>query len=191
MKRILLAALATAILPLAAQAGDLSYSYLQGGYDYTNSDSGHNSHGWGGTGSVALGQNFQVFGGGSRVSHDHLDAISNVWNLGGGFHTAISDRTDFVADVDYRQATLEGRSGDARAYSGELGVRSALAPHFEGWAMAGYANSHNDNLGHNNSEKLFGKLGGQYKFDKNWGLVGVATVSHNGESYFVGPRFSF
>ena len=193
MKRILLAALAIAVLPLAAQAGDLSYTYLEGGYDYSNSNSGHNAHGWSGNGAFAIGEHFQVSAGGGRTDHDFTGATSNGWGLGGGFHTPISDKTDFVADVGYHQTSISGVSGDIKTYSGEAGVRSALAPRFEGWAMAGYANDHNDlgDISRGSNGRFFGQLGGQFKLNKNWGLVGETTLSHYGQGYFVGPRVSF
>jgi Ax21 family sulfation-dependent quorum factor len=194
MKRILLAALAMAILPLAAQASDLSYTFLQGGYTYSNNNSGSNSHAWSGEGSAAVGQNFDVFAGGGKTFRDDSDANVNGWNLGGGFHTPVSGQTDFVADVQYNNGDVQGRSGDTKNYVGELGVRSAMAPHFEGWAMAGYSNDHNDtgDINRPSSNSVFGKLGGQYKFDKNWGLVAEGKVgSHNNQSIFVGPRISF
>lgn len=193
MKRILLAALAAAVLPLAAQAGDLSYNYLQGGYDYSNNNSGHNAHGWSGSGSAAIGQHFQIVGGASRTDHDFTGTTANGWSLGGGFHTPISDRTDFVGDVGYHQTSVDGLSGDVKTYTGEAGIRSALAPRFEGWAMAGYANGHDDlgDINHGTNGRFFGKLGGQYKLNKNWGLVGETTLSHGDQGYFVGPRFSF
>lgn len=194
MKRILVAALVIASLPVAAQAADLSYTYLQGGYGFGSADSGRDSHSWSADGSVAVGQNFQVLGGLAhtrRSAYDnHPDLTTNAWNLGAGFHAGISDRTDFVADVAYHHANVDGASNDAKHYSGEIGVRSALAPKFEGWAMAGYGDSRNSNTGNSHGE-VFGKLGAQYKFNKNWGLVAEGRASHNSDSIFVGPRISF
>jgi Ax21 family sulfation-dependent quorum factor len=193
MKRILLAALAAAVLPLAAQAGDLSYTFLQGGYGYSNSNSGHNAHGWSGDGSAAIGQHFQITGGISRSDHDFTGATGNGWSLGGGFHTSISDQTDFIADVGYHQARFDGVSGDVKTWSGEAGVRTALAPRFEGWATAGYAHGRSDigDISRGSNGRVFGALGGQFKLDKNWGLVGEAQLTNKGQGYFVGPRFSF
>jgi len=190
MKRILLAALAVAVLPLAAQAGDLSYTYLQAGYNASHNDnSGFDSHGWSGAGSVALGDHFQVLGSLSRI--DRPNATVNGWGLGGGFHTPVSGSTDFVADVDYHQAHIDGVSRDGRRTSGELGVRSAMAPKFEGWALAGYTHANDANIDGRNKGEVFGKLGGQYKFTKNWGLVAEGTLAQNDRGIFIGPRVSF
>jgi len=195
MKRVFLAFAALAALPLAAQAGDLSYNYLQAGYGYSHGDNGRNAHGWHGTASAALGDHFQVFGGGGTTDRD-IPAGSTSgegWNLGAGFHTGISDRTDFVGDVDYLRSHLDGVSGSVKTWAGEVGVRSAMAPKFEGWVMAGYARGHNEigDVDRGTHGRAFGRLGGQYKFTKNWGLVAEGRVTSEGQGIFLGPRVSF
>lgn len=195
MKRVLLAFAATAALPLAAQAGDLSYNYLQAGYSYAHGDGGRHAHGWEGEASAGLGDHFQVFGGGGTNDRNNPAGPSSGegWNLGAGFHTGIGSRTDFVGDLDYHRSQLDGVSGNVRSWAGEVGVRSAMSPHFEGWAMAGYQRAHND-IGHvdrGSNGEAFGKLGGQYKFTKNWGLVAEGRVASHDHGIFVGPRVSF
>jgi len=191
LKRVLPASLAFAILPLAAQAGDLSYNYVQAGYDYTNGHNSNNSHGWEGTASAGLGQHFQIFGDG-RIT-DAQTRTGQGYGIGGGFHTPVAGNTDFVGDVAYHHANFDGVSGDIKTYSGEVGVRSALATHFEGWVMAGYAHGDNqlNDIPHDSKNAAYGKLGAQFKFDKNWGLVAEGKVSSDDRSIFVGPRFSF
>ena len=135
MKRVLLAALAIAVLPLAAQAGDLSYNYLQAGYDYSHADkNGNNAHGWDATASAALGEHFQVFGGGATTTSDDSSNSRQSWTLGGGFHTPVGAQTDFVGDLAYHHGNIDGVSGHVNTYTGEVGVRSAMAPKVEGWA---------------------------------------------------------
>ena len=186
MKRSLLAALAIAALPLAAYADEpLSYSYVQGGYQATDFDNLPNVHGWGMSGSAALGSNFSINGGWARQDFDGTSVHANDWNIGGGFHNAINPTTDFVGNVGYRRIDPVGVGSAMKIYNGEVGVRSALAPQFEGWALAGYEDGHNVN------GSAYGKLGGQYKFGKNWGLVGEAKFAKDYNQYFVGPRISF
>ena len=194
MKRLLPALLAVVFLPLTAHAGDLDYNYLQAGYGYSHNDnSGRDSHSWNGTASAAIGQNFQVFGGGSVNDHDGTPRTGQGWNIGGGFHTPVGSQTDFVGNVSYGHGNVDGVSGDIKTYSGAVGVRSALTPHVEGWVMAGYSDNHNDigDIDRDSKGQAFGELGGQYKFTKNWGLVAQGRVSNDGHSVFVGPRFSF
>ena len=64
-------------------------------------------------------------------------------------------------------------------------MRSLLGSRVEGWALGGYEDGKNVN------GEFYGKLGGQVKFSKNWGLVGEAKMSHDIKQYFVGPRFTF
>jgi Ax21 family sulfation-dependent quorum factor len=195
MKRILLAALVFAALPLAAQASDLDYNYLQAGYQYNdNSNSAPNGHGWSGLGSVALGPNFFLQGGGSHMDRGSFIAPNgdfrpaagvNSWSLGGGFHTPVSANTDFVGAASYNHGDVDGLDNARHTYSAEVGVRSAMAPHLEGWISAGYGD------GPDTKGSVFGKIGGEYKLDKNWGLVGQVRASRNETQYFVGPRVSF
>jgi Ax21 family sulfation-dependent quorum factor len=197
MKRFVLITAVLAAMPLASQADDLSYNYLQAGYDYAHSNAGRNSHGWSGTASAALGEHFQVFGGGSSADRNgdatHASASVEGWNLGGGVHAPISAQTDFIGDVAYHRAHTDGVSGDANSWTGEVGVRSGLTPHVEGWAMAGYAHTRNEegDVDRDARNSAFGKLGGQYKFNKNWGLVAEGRVASGNRSVFVGPRISF
>ena len=192
--RVTAAVLALAIIPFAAQAADLDYSYLQAGYQFGHSSSGRDSHGWGGDAAAALGNNFQITGSYLRASHDQTnrapDQSVDNWGLGGGFHTGVSATTDFVANLDYHQASVDGLSRDIHTWSGEAGVRSALAPQWEGWVMAGYGDTHNPNSG-NNRDEFFGTVGAQYKFNKQWGLVADGRIGHDSNSVFIGPRFSF
>ena len=186
MKRFLLAALAFAALPLAAQADEpLSWNYVQGGYQATDFDALPNAHGWGLSGSAALGSNFHITGGWTRQDFDGTSVHGNDWNLGGGFHNTIGANTDFVGNVGYRRIDSAGLTSDIKIYNGEVGVRSALAPTLEGWALAGYEDGHKVN------GSAYGKLGAQYKFGKNWGLVGEAKFAKDYNQYFVGPRISF
>jgi hypothetical protein len=64
-------------------------------------------------------------------------------------------------------------------------VRSALAPNFEGYAMAGYEDA----------EKVdgdfYGRVGAQVKFNQSWGITGDVKFSDDDTQYFVGPRLSF
>lgn len=187
------AALAMAMLPLAARADGLDYNYLQAGYDFShNSDTGRDAHGWNAGASAAVGSNFQVFGGGG-VS-DGAVRSGQSWNLGGGFHAPVSASTDLVGDVAFHHGNFDGVAGDARSWTGEIGVRSALAPHVEGWLLGGYTNTRSDvgAINRPTRDQAFAALGGQYKFDSHWGLVAQGRIGSRGErGIFIGPRFSF
>lgn len=192
MKRILLAALAAAAIPLSAQAGDLDYTFVQGGY-YNDFNSGADSHGWSGSGQFAVGQNFFLSGGAGRTEIDGQPNHFDGGQVGGGFHVPISAQTDFIGELQYGRETSSAVSGHATTYTGDVGVRSALAPHFEGWVKAGYTNASSDfgGVDEGSRGRVFGNLGGEYKFNKNVGLVSEVTFVRDEQQVFVGPRINF
>ena len=184
MKMSLLAVMVAAALPFAAYAGDLRYNYLEGGYAADQFDGLPNANGYGLNGSVGVGNDFNVFGGWSRQKFDNTSVHFNDWNAGVGFHHPINDTTHLIANVGYRKLDAGG-GVNTGTYSGEVGVRSQLGNNFEGWALGGYEDGKNDN------GEFYGKLGGQVKLNKSWGLVAEAKMAHDQKEYFVGPRFTF
>lgn len=200
-----------AALPLAAsaqQASGLNYNYVEGGYTATNLDNGNDdidADGFGANGSVALSDNFHLFGGFNRQDTDTFEFTSganrgrvntdvNQWRLGLGYHLPIAATTDLVARAAYEKfevddVTVNGTRYDVNegddGYSAEVGVRSALGAKFEGHVMAGY-----QDFG-DGADDFYGRLGAQVKFSPNWGIAGDVKVSDNDTQWFVGPRFSW
>ncbi|MEO5628454.1 MAG: diffusible signal factor-reguated Ax21 family protein [Thermomonas sp.] len=181
-------ALATA-LPFAASAADgISYNYLQGGYTHINSDT--NAKGWAIDGSAAVSPNFHVFGGYNSAKTDN-SGIGRVtldqWKLGVGYNTAISAKTDFVGTLAYQKAdiSLGGVSANVDGYAAEAGVRAALTPMLEGFAMAGYED------GNDFSGDVYGRLGAQVKFNKNWGVATDVKFASGDTQWFIGPRLTW
>ena len=194
MKRSLLALTLLAALPFAASAADgLSYNYVQGGYTHVNSDV--NAKGWGIDGSAAIAPNFHVFGGYTAVKADisvltptgsHKPKLDQ-WKLGVGYNHSISANTDFVGTLAYQkaQAKLAGVSSNVDGYAAEAGVRSALGPRFEGYAMAGYED------GNDYDGDFYGRLGAQVKFNQTWGIAADVKIADGDTQYFVGPRITW
>lgn len=182
MKRTALVLASLLALPFASQAADLSYNYLEADYVHVNPDDFDNSNGFAVRGSGALGDNFNVIAGWSKINIDTplVDDLKS-WYLGVGFHTPVNDKTDLFTDVSYvKNTTL-----DADGYGARVGVRSALSPKFEGAAWVGY-----EKLDHVDGNGSLG-VSGQYKFTQNFGLVAEARVAENDKSFLVGPRLSF
>lgn len=182
-----LAALALMVAaPLAASAQDarsgLSYNYVQGGYVRTNTDNA-DADGWGLGGSVAVHPNFHLFGNYSTQEVDHVNIDVDQWRLGAGYNRSISDRTDFVGTVAYEK--FDAGSADLEGYSLEAGVRSSLAPAFEGYALAGYED------GDQYDGDFYGRLGGTVKFNPNWGVNADVKIADGDTQWFVGPRFTW
>jgi Ax21 family sulfation-dependent quorum factor len=193
MKRSLLALTLLAALPFTASAADgLSYTYVEGGYVATDTDAG-DADGWGINGSAAFADNFHVFGGYTFQKTDdetigglRFDGIDvDQWRVGLGYNHPVAANTDLLARVAYENYDVEGDNDRLDGYSAEVGVRSALAPNFEGYAMAGYED------GDRFDGDFYGRLGAQVKFNQNWGVSGDVKVADGDTQWFVGPRLTF
>lgn len=181
----LMAALPAIGLAANASAADgLSYNYVQGGYVATNTDAA-DADGWGGEASVAVSENFHVFGGYNSQELDNTSFDVENWRAGLGYNHPVSSNTDLVTRVAYENYQVDVAGFDEDAWSAEVGVRSALATNLEGYAMAGYED------GDNFDDGAYGRLGGQYKFTPNWGITGDVKLSDGDQQWFVGPRFTW
>ena len=182
MKRTALVLASLLALPLASQAADLSYSWLEADYVHINPDNLDSADGVAIRGSGELGANFNVIAGWNQVNVDTplVDDLKS-WYLGVGYHTPIGDQTDLFTDVAYVKNTTFDNDG----YGARVGVRSALSPKFEGAAWLGY-----EKLDRTDGNGSLG-VSGQYKFTQNFGLVAEARIAENDRSFLIGPRLSF
>jgi Ax21 family sulfation-dependent quorum factor len=208
MKRTSLLALSLlAALPLAAhaqQAGGLNYNYVEGGYVATNLDNDDNdldAEGFGGNASLALSDNFHLFGGFSAQESDDFSFLGqrvetdvNQWRVGLGYNLPIAATTDLVARAAYEKfevddVTVDGQRFDVNdgddGYSAEVGVRTAFTSNFEGHAFAGY-----EDFG-DGADDFYGRVGAQVKFNPNWGISGDVKFADGDTQWFVGPRYSW
>ncbi len=182
MKRTLLALALTAALPFAAQASELSYNYIEGGYSRVSGSP--KVDGWGLKGSVALGSNFHAFGGYTQYDVSRSTIDIDYWNLGVGYNHSLGQNADLVARAAYQRAKVSGFSS-LDGWFTEVGVRGMLAPSFEGYVFAGYEN------GDDIDSEFYGRVGAQYKFTQNFGLVADVKFVDGDQEYFIGPRISF
>ena len=184
MKTLFALALAAA-LPLTAQAegGDLSYKWLEA--DYLNLD--HGTDGFGLRGQYQFGASgLYGLGGYTRVKADNGlggDVTIKGNELGLGYHHAIADKTDLIAELAYQNADADVVRIDGLRSS--VGVRSGFNDKVEGFAKINYYD-----LSDYNGD-VTGTLGAQYKFTQNWGLTGEAEVGHGDQAYMLGVRASF
>lgn len=188
MKRTLLTLTLLTALPLAAFAAEgVSYNYVEGGYtrlDARHTGSNNDADGWALNGSGAFNPNFHVFGGYSKVDINGTGVNLDQWRLGVGYNHEISPRADLVTRVAYEKFDA-GRGIDGNGYSVEAGVRGALTPMLEGYAMAGYED-YQDFDG-----DFYGRVGALVKFNPTWGLNGEVKFADGDKQFFVGPRISF
>lgn len=189
MKRTLLALTLLAALPFAASAADgVSYTYVEGGYAATNPDGSTDADGWALKGSGAIAPNFHLFGDFSNKEIDGTNFDFDQYRVGVGYNRDITANTDLLTRVAYEKYDF-GQDLTADGFSVEAGVRSALAPNFEGYALAGYENL--EDFDGNNDGEFYGRVGGLVKFNQTWGLSGDIKFADNYTEYFVGPRVSF
>ncbi|MFP7723595.1 OmpO family porin [Lysobacter sp. A3-1-A15] len=183
-----------AALPLAATAADgVSYNYVEAGYATTNTDDG-DADGWAVNGSGAIAPNFHVFGGYSNQEIDNTNIDFDQWRVGVGYNREISPRADLVTRAAYEKfdagRDFLGNDLDADGWSVEAGVRGALAPALEGYAMAGFEDGESIGGGERDGE-FYGRLGAQVKFNPMWGVSGDVKFIDGDTQIFVGPRITF
>lgn len=184
MKRLLLALPLLAALPFAASASDgLSYNYVEGGYVQTNADGG-DADGFGGQASFAIHPNFHLFGGYSNQEIEDTNIDIDHWRAGVGYNHPVSSNTDLLSRVAYEKYEV-GAGLDVDGYSAEVGVRSALTPMLEGYALAGYED------GGRLDDDVYGRLGAQLKFNQNWGVSGDVKLANGDTQWTIGPRFTW
>jgi len=185
MKKTLIALAIVAAAPLSLAAQELNYNFIEAGYFRTNLSGGFpNADGWGVGGSVALGSNFQLFGEYSNQELSRTSIDYDQWRIGFGYRHGLSSNADLLARIAYEKVDF-GSGFDADGYSAEVGVRGSLAPSFEGWVLAGYSDSSGA------SGDFYGRLGGQYKFNRQWGISAEARFADGANTFFIGPRLSF
>lgn len=183
-----------AALPFAATAAEgVSYSYVEGGYAATNTDAG-DADGFAVGGSGAVAPNFHLFGNYSKQEIEDTNIDFDQWRLGVGYNHELNPQVDLVTRVAYEKFDAGddafGNDLDADGYSVEAGVRGALTPNFEGYAMAGFEDGETIGGGDRDGE-FYGRVGAQVKFNPTWGLSGDVKFIDGDTQVFVGPRMSF
>ena len=215
MRKTLILAALLAAAPLAAQANDtLSYTFVEGGLTRAEIDGGDGfetlkANGGYLRGSYALTDATHVFGSYSRVSESEsaygikAEADLDQYELGLGWHMPMADRVDFTADIAYvrldQKLKLSGIPADSgydhlngsydfdavNAGRVTLGLRGTPSARTEAWVKAGAMD------GSDMDSEFVGNLGGQFKFNPTWGLVGDINWIGDVTQYSVGVRASF
>jgi hypothetical protein len=210
MKRTLFALALLAALPMSAQAGELSYSFVELDYGRQNVDGADiDLDGFGLKGSVELSDSFYLFGAyqqGNDEVYD-LDIDFDTTQAGFGWRHAMSAKADFIAELSWIHQTIDigeniplpgppcgcggggsfipNISGEADGGRLGVGVRGLLADNFEGWAKANYTD------GSDFDGDFSGTLGGQVKFGGMWGVTAEAELGGDYDVYTIGVRATF
>jgi hypothetical protein len=191
MKKTLCAALVAVLSPLAASAGEISYTYVEGGVARVEFDAppGFSDVRFDGgylRGSVELGRGFYAFGEHARTEYETdsgFDFDMEQSLLGAGYAHGLNDRMDLITEVGYVDQDDGWWSQDGARAS--LGLRSQLGSRMEGWAKANYTDlevSDGD---------ISGTVGAMYKFNPTWGLTGEAELNEDANRVTLGIRASF
>jgi Ax21 family sulfation-dependent quorum factor len=184
MKRSLLALTLLTALPFAASAADgVSYTYLEGGYAATSTDAA-DADGWAVNGSAAIAPNFHLFGGVTQQEIEDTNIDFDQWRLGVGYNHELNPNLDLLTRVAYERFDA-GNDFEFDGYSVEAGVRGAMTPMLEGYALAGYED------GDTYDGAFYGRVGAQLKFNPIWGLSGDVKFVDGDAQYFIGPRATF
>lgn len=109
-----------------AQGNDFDYNYLEASYHRADFDNlNADGDGFGLSGSIALSNNFHVFGGYAGQEIDS-SADADGWNIGVGLNTSLTSLMDLLVQVSYQTTEVNspvvGRT-DNDGYGLRAGVR--------------------------------------------------------------------
>ncbi|TCZ82413.1 outer membrane beta-barrel protein [Lysobacter sp. N42] len=207
MNKTLALALALAAAPFAAPAAELSYTFVEGGYNKLHADVADESAEADG---AYLKGSFDISGGlnaiasikragdSYRVDGFHYEDRVTQSEIGLGYHQSLSDRVDFVAELAWVRIDLDSKEDgvtwldeEGTGGRGAIGLRGQFNDRFEGEIKANYYDGNDFDGG-----TWTGTVGAQYKFNPTWGVA--AEIEH-GElidtldttRYTVGVRASF
>ncbi|HJW46215.1 MAG TPA: porin [Lysobacter sp.] len=193
MKKQIALALALAIAPFAASAGELSYSYIEGGYAGVSLDGDGSGDadfdGFQLRGSVLVAESIYLFAGYGSVTNDDFgtDIDFNEQQVGAGYRYGLSERADFIAELGYVNQEVEFAFGSVDASGGRVsaGFRGLFSDHFEGLVKASYTD------GGDFDGEFSVTAGAQVKFNPTWGVVGEIEAGEDVTKYLIGVRASF
>jgi len=209
MKKQFALAIALAAASFGALAGELSYNYIEGGYVRTDINNLGDGDGFAVNGSVALGEQFHLFGGYSMqdASESGVNIDLDAFRIGAGWNHALGDRVDFIARAAYEHSEADASvagfgsiDGETDGYSIEAGFRglTSLDGDIEGWILGGFADTNDVDVGgvslqidEEEDDQFYGRVGGQVKFNPTWGIVAEGMFAEDSHQLFVGVRASF
>ena len=150
IKKTLIVGALSSIVSWSALAADSPLSYSNAGIGYMTGDIADvDFSGFGVYGSYALNDSFFVIGDYTSISSDDSfdfgfgvdDIEATQINVCFGFHTPISDATDFVATLSYADAEVEffDLTEDGNGYIMSAGVRAKPTQEIELQAFLNYA----------------------------------------------------
>lgn len=181
----LLGSLVLSALPLAAQAEDMSYSFIDLGYSEANLDGGPTGDGFGVRGSIGFAENF--FGFADYLSQDFSGLDIDIYSIGLGGRMEIAESVDLVGKVGYLKADVSsgGLSGDESGYLVSAGVRARPASQFE---LEGNVVYRDFGSGADDTAVA---VAARYFFTDMFAIGAEYEMSDDQDIWFAGVRLSF
>ncbi len=195
MKKAMIAVAAMAATGTATAGPACTYADL--GYVESSNFSDQDTDGYDLSGSLGIGEMWHLQGSWGNQERDN-GAEVDVYELRAGVHPAITDNTDFVADIGYTKWDIDGANQKPDAYDIRIGVRSMLADNFEVNATLAAQSGDLDDNASTDFTNLIPTVGGQYFFTDNvsvsleysWGGT-QETVLGSSDAARFGVRWSF
>jgi len=177
-----------AAMPVAAQAEDMSYSFIDLGYSEVDIDSGGpTGDGFGVRGSVGFAENFFVFA--DYSSYDFSGGVDvDFYSVGLGGHMEIADNVDLVGRAGYAKADASAGGGfglDDDGYVVAAGVRARPADSFELEGNVIYTDFGSG------ADDTAVAVAARYFFTKNFAVGAEFQLADDANTLFAGVRFSF
>jgi hypothetical protein len=183
----------SAVLPVAlamsllgtpsAQAKDISYTYLDGTYQFIDPDLGSSDTGYRLEGSLGLLLGFYGFARWESSDVDDLEGDLKAGDLGVGWHLGLGDTVHGLVEVAYTDREIGPLDSDG--YTVSVGVRFAPVERWEFGVKAGYRDL---------DRNLDGGYGEGYALWKVWSVVGLtarAELAEDANRFGIGARISF
>ena len=194
MKRALIALALAAALPLSAQAAASgpTYSYVEGSYqsaDFLD----ETFDGYALAGSYGFNEHWYGSVTYKNVDNGDFDIGLDETTLNLGWHTALSDRADFLAELGYVDLGVDlGEFGDEseNGYRVAAGFRGLFTPKFEGSIKGRYTD-----LGSEGGDGFGVGVGAVFHINPTWGIT--ANYDHDDfdgegmDTWGLGLRASF
>lgn len=185
--KAMVGSLLLAVVPLAAQAEDMSYSYVELGWNELDLDDTVDGDGLGLRGSIGFAENFFAF-----ADYSMFEFPGNVdlelYTVGIGAHIDMTENMDLVGRIGYANADAEvGGTGfpDDSGYLVSAGVRGRVMDGLELEGGVVHVDFGND------ADDTALSLGGRYFFTENFAVGLDAQFGDTLDTIFAGVRYAF
>jgi hypothetical protein len=181
-----LAIASLALLPVAGQAADIGYSFVQAAYVSTDFDDfDETADGFVLSGSIEVAENFFIYAdyADQSLDFDGRDVDATAFSVGGGYAYPVSESMDLVGSIGYVSAETHGFDDDG--YELAVGLRAMAMEQLELNGSIGYV----DLSDSGDSTAL--SVGALWYFLPQFALGASVGFSDDADSYGIGVRWDF